>query len=87
MDILAIHPESVALIPLEEEAVSEGGIVLPDSASTKPPLGTVTHVGSEVPVVKVGDVVLHNKYAGTPTTLGSDKYIIMGYRDILAVVE
>jgi chaperonin GroES len=59
---------------LEAEAVSAGGIVLPDSAQEKPQEAEVTALGTGgtdengkdiVFDVKVGDKVLISKYGGT----------------------
>jgi chaperonin GroES len=37
--------------------------------------------------VKVGDRVLHAKYAGTEFKLDGAEYLIVGAKDILAIVE
>jgi len=37
--------------------------------------------------VKVGDIVLYGKYAGTEININADKYLIMRQSDLLAIVE
>jgi chaperonin GroES len=37
--------------------------------------------------VKVGDKVLYSKYAGTDVKLGTDEYVLLSEKDILAVVS
>jgi chaperonin GroES len=39
-----------------------------------------------VPDVNVGDKVLFSKYQGTEVTVDNEKYLIVSYRDILAVI-
>jgi chaperonin GroES len=80
----------------EAEEKTAGGIYLPDNAKEKPQIGEVVTVGDgktndkgeRVPVeVKVGDKVLYSKYAGTDIKLGSDEYVLLSEKDILAVVS
>jgi chaperonin GroES len=72
----------------EEKTAS--GIIIPDTAKEKPQKGTVKAVGpgtkDENMDVKVGDVVLYGKYAGTELTIDKKDYIIMRQSDILAIV-
>jgi chaperonin GroES len=37
--------------------------------------------------VKVGDKVLYSKYAGTDIKLGTDEYVLLAEKDILAIVN
>ena len=68
-----------------------GGIIIPDAAKEKPQRGKVVAVGNgtkdEEMVLKVGDVVLYGKYAGTELESGGEKYLMMRQSDVLAVVE
>ena len=41
----------------------------------------------QAPEVGVGDKVLYSKYAGTDIKLGSDEYVLLSEKDILAVVN
>ncbi len=78
------------------EEKTAGGILLPDTAKEKPQIGEVVSVGPgklkedgsrALPEVKVGDKVLYSKYAGTDIKLGSEDYVLVSEKDILAVVE
>ena len=74
--------------PAEEKTAS--GIIIPDSAKEKPQQGTVVAVPTEKdsPVtVKVGDVVLYGKYAGTELSHEGEDFLIMKQEDILAVLN
>jgi chaperonin GroES len=80
---------------LEEEEVTVGGIVLPDTAKEKPQRGKVLAVGpgsrdengNYVPMdVAVDDEVIFSKYGGTEIKLGTDEVLILRETDILAKV-
>ena len=81
--------------PNEEDAqTSPGGIIIPDTAKEKPQKGTVVAAGPgrttdegkviELPV-KVGDMVIYSKYAGTEYTENGTDYLIVRESDILAI--
>jgi chaperonin GroES len=78
------------------EETTAGGILLPDTAKEKPQVGEITRVGPgkvddkgerQAMEVKVGDKVLYSKYAGTDIKLGSDEYVLLSEKDILAVLS
>lgn len=84
----------VVLKPGEEEEVTKGGIVLPDTAKKKPQEGEVLAVGpgrlldsgERAPMeVSVGDVVVYSKYSGTEITVDTEEYVIVEEDSILAV--
>jgi len=86
----------VVVEPIEQEEVTPGGIVLPETAKEKPQKGTVLSVGpgdrddegKRIPLdLKVGDTVLYAKYSGTEIKLDSKKLLILREADILAIVE
>jgi chaperonin GroES len=80
----------VIIEPSLAEERTKSGIIIPDSAKEKPQSGTVVAVGpgkkDEPMEVKVGDLVLYGKYAGTEITYEKKDYLIMNQSDILAVV-
>ena len=83
--------------PIEQEETTAGGILLPETAKEKPQEGKVVAAGpgrldedgKRVQMeVKVGDIVLYAKYAGTEIKLdGDDKVLILKESDVLALVE
>ena len=88
--------ERVLVRRLEEEEVSKGGIIIPDSAKEKPAEGEIVAVGNGrisdegkvTPLdVKVGDKVLFSKYSGTDVKIDGDEFLIMREDDILAIFE
>jgi len=81
---------------LEEERVSAGGIVIPDSATEKPTRGKVTAAGTGLiqkdgsvrPMsVKTGDTVLVGKYAGQEIKIDGEDLVFLKEDDIVAVIE
>lgn len=82
--------DRVVIQPLPAETTTAAGLIIPDSAKEKQQKGTVIAAGKgtkDQPVtVKVGDVVLYGKYAGTEIVLNDTEYLIMSESDILAIV-
>ncbi|OKH22676.1 co-chaperone GroES [Chroogloeocystis siderophila] len=79
----------------EAEEKTTGGILLPDTAKEKPQVGEVVAVGSgkrnddgsrQTMEVQIGDKVLYSKYAGTDIKLGSEEYVLLSEKDILATL-
>lgn len=89
--------DRVVVKPLEAEAKSKGGILLPDTAKEKPHEGKIVAVGKGKTLdngtvqpleVKVGDRVLYGKYSGNEiTTKEGEELLIMREEDILAIVK
>lgn len=86
----------VVIEPMEQEEMTAGGIVLPETAKEKPQKGTVIAAGpgdrdddgKHVALdVKEGDTVLFAKYAGTEIKVEGKKLLIMRESDLLAIVE
>jgi chaperonin GroES len=82
--------------PIEQEEVTAGGIILPETAKEKPQQGKVIAAGpgrtdedgDRIPMdVSVGDKVLYAKYSGTEIKLDGKKVLILRESDILAIVE
>jgi chaperonin GroES len=85
----------VVVEPLEQEEMTAGGIVLPETAKEKPQKGKVLAVGpgdrdedgERIPMdVKEGDTVLFAKYSGTEIKVESKKLLILRESDLLAIV-
>lgn len=81
---------------LEGEEKLKGGILLPDNAKKKQEQAEVIAIGTgktdkngkPIPIpVKVGDVILMEKYSGQEVTLNDQDYVIVRADDIIAIVE
>jgi len=85
----------VVVEPSEQEEITAGGIVLPETAKEKPQQGTVLSIGpgdrdesgKRIPMdVAVGDKVLFAKYSGTEIKMDGKKLLILRESDLLAIV-
>ena len=89
--------DRVIVEPLERDETTAGGILLPETAKEKPQEGLVIAAGpgrwdeegkKRVPLeVAVNDRVVYAKYSGTEIKMGDKKLLILGEKDILAVIE
>ena len=79
----------------EAQTQTASGLYIPDNAKEKPQQGEVLAVGpgrrddkgERIPMdVKVGDKVLYSKYGGTEVDYEGEDYLIVGARDILAIL-
>ncbi|MGT2069849.1 co-chaperone GroES [Enterobacter hormaechei subsp. xiangfangensis] len=93
-NIKSLH-DRVVIKRMEEEKLSAGGIVIPDSATEKPIKGEVVAVGTgkvldngqvRAPQVKVGDKVLFGKYSGTEVKLDGVELLVVKEDDLFAIL-
>ena len=80
----------------DAEEKTASGILLPDSAKTKPTQGKVVSVGPgkvaddgkrHAPGVKAGDTIYYGKYSGTDVEVDGEKFVILRESDVLGVLE
>ena len=71
----------------EELERTAGGIYIPDAAKEKPQRGKVEAVGADVKSVKVGDLILFDKYSGSKINVDGTDYLIIKEEDILGIFE
>ena len=95
MKIRPLH-DRVIVRRVEEERMSAGGIVIPDTAAEKPAQGEIIAAGNGkmnedgkvIPLdVKVGDKVLFGKFAGTEVKVEGEELLVMREEDIMGVIE
>lgn len=81
---------------LEPEETLKGGIILPDTAKKQQESAEVVAIGTgkkdkegkEIPIpVKVGDVILMEKYSGQEVTIEDETFVIIRADDLIAIVE
>jgi chaperonin GroES len=96
-DLMKLKPlgNRVVIEPIEQEEMTAGGIVLPETAKEKPQKGKVIATGpgdrdedgKYIPLdVKEGDEVLFAKYAGTEIKVEGKKLLILRETDLLAII-
>jgi len=71
----------------EEAERTAGGLYVPESAKEKPQKGVIEAVGSEVKEIKVGDIILFDKYSGSKINIDNNEYLIIKEEDILGIVQ
>ena len=80
----------------DEPEKSAGGIFIPETAKEKPQKGEVIAVGSgkitddgkvQAMEVKIGDIVLFEKYSGSKINMDNEEYLIIREDDILGIEE
>jgi chaperonin GroES len=85
----------VVVEPIEQEEMTAGGIILPETAKEKPQRGKVLAAGpgdrndkgDRIAMdVAEGDTVLFAKYSGTEIKLDGKKLLILRENDVLAIV-
>lgn len=97
-NLVKIKPlfDNVLIKPLEAETKTASGILLPDTVKEKPQTGEVMAIGSGtvneqgkvVPVtVKVGQKVMYKKWGGNEVKVGTEEWLLVEQKDILAIVE
>ncbi|MBS3736654.1 MAG: co-chaperone GroES [Candidatus Bipolaricaulota bacterium] len=76
--------------PEEEEEVTEGGIVLPDSAKSEDNYirAEVLAIGTDENIeVEVGDEVILSSFSGTEIEVDNQEMKVIKNKDILAKIE
>jgi co-chaperonin GroES (HSP10) len=64
------------------------GIIIPEVAESKPITGVVVSVGPECRLLKLGDRVIHSKFAGHELTVSKvDSYVMMGEKEVLSILK
>ena len=95
MNIRPLH-DRVIVKRVEEDKMSPGGIVIPDSATEKPIEGEIIAVGNGKLLdngelraldLKKGDKVLFGKYSGTEVKVGGEDLLVLREDDIMGVIE
>ena len=88
--------DRVVIRPIDEDKVTKGGIILPDTVQERPLEGEVVAAGPGRRLdngkllemdLKTGDKVIYSKYAGTEFTVDGEDVLIMAAGDVLAKIS
>ncbi len=88
--------DNVLVRPLDPDQMTSSGIVLPDTVKEKPQMGVIMAVGPGVAAadgkliamqVKSGQKVLYKKWGGDEIKVNGEDWMVLGQKDILAIVE
>ena len=82
---------------IEEEKITESGIVLPDTSEKQRPVrgrvvavgpGSKNDQGQVIPMtVKVGDMVFFKQYGPDEVEINDKRYLVVEESDVLAIIE
>ena len=95
---MTIRPlgDKIVIKVIEDAEQTSGGIFIPDSAKEKSQKGEVIAVGpgktledgkKDEMEVKVGEIVLFAKYAGTDVKMNDETLKILSVKDVLGILE
>lgn len=86
--------DKIVIKKIEKEETTASGIVLPSNSKEESNIAEIIAVGNKIDkdedmkgLVKVGDKIVFSKYAGSNIELDKEKYTIIKFEDILAVIE
>ncbi|MGI9256133.1 MAG: co-chaperone GroES [Salinispira sp.] len=81
--------DRVLLKPDTGEEKTSGGLFIPQTAQEKTQTASVVAIGddTETITVKVGDRVMHDKYAGTQVKIDGEDHLIVNFSDVIAVIK
>ena len=83
--------ERILIKPKDKETTTSKGIMLPEKAVKKPNIGIVIACGEGTKhnpmLVKPGDLVLHNRYAGIELMYKGEKHYVVMSNEVIAVLE
>ena len=85
-----LQPLGEYVVVVGEEAATKtaSGLYLPEKSADKPKIAKVVAVGQDVKDVKVGDrIVYKNEYEATNVKVGSDEYVVVYAKNIVATVK
>jgi len=87
--------DNILVKPVASEAKTPSGIVLPDTVKEKPQIGEVMAVGPggyneqgklTPMVVKVGQKVLYKKWGGNEVKVGTEEWMLIEQKDVMAII-
>ena len=88
--------DKIVILPQEEGEQTYGNIVIPDSNSERPEMGTVLAVGpgristngTLIPNrLKVGQTIMLPKFGAQVVVVENETYIIAGESDVLGIIK
>lgn len=83
--------ERVLIKPIKAEEKTKGGIYIPEEAKQEKKQAIVEEVGEtkegKTLPLKKGDKVLYGGYSSDEFEINNEKYLIIDFKDILAIME
>lgn len=86
--------DKLVIKKIEKEETTKSGIVLPSSAKEESNMAEVVAIGKGIlddekkkDEIQVGDKIIFSKYAGSELEVEDEKFTIIKFSDILAVIK
>ncbi len=87
--------DRVVIMPDIHTTTTKSGIVLPSTSQERPQIGRVIAIGSGLDIdannvgmqVRVGDIVLFNKFAGGEVKVDDETLLVIRQIDLIAIME
>ena len=87
--------DRVVIKPEIQTSTTKSGIVLPSTSQERPQIGKILAIGSGLDIdsnnigmqVRVGDVVLFNKFTGSEVKIDDETLIVLRQIDLIAIME
>jgi chaperonin GroES len=88
--------DRIAVAPIQQDEVTTGGIIIPDTVKEKPMRGEILAIGPGkrdedgklIPLsVKIGDKIVYGKYGGTEIKIEGKDIVIMKESDVFGIIE
>lgn len=86
--------DKLVIKKVEVEETTASGIVLPSSAKEESNISEIVAIGKDITEdekrkdeISVGDKIIYSKFSGNDVEIEKEKYTIIKYSDILAVIK
>lgn len=79
--------DRILVLRKDPEAVTQGGIVIPDTSQKKTQSGIIQTIGPSVQALKVGDEVIFQSYGFTELIIDDQLVLVMQEEDVMIVMQ
>lgn len=83
--------ERILVKPRKKETQTKQGILIPEKAVKKPNIGIVVACGdgstNNPMLVKPGDIILHNRFAGSEIFYQGEKHHVILANEVIAILD
>lgn len=81
--MLRMLDRRIAVTPLNNPDISQGGIIIPDEAKERSNQGYIKYLGSNCDEFEVGDYVMFSGYTGTNIQVDGEAHVIVMHKDYI----
>jgi chaperonin GroES len=70
----------------EEQNTTSSGIIIPDTSTEKPKIGEIVAISNSVDQIKISDIIVFGKFAGSDYKEDGEMYLIIDSEDVLGII-